>query len=86
MKLRFVVKNHTDGRTNGDIEALADARQVLEKSTILTIKDIFLCQKLTEFFSFFSLKNIEKGEQLLCHILIILISNVVEGPIFNLQF
>ena len=31
MKLRFVVKNHTDKRTNGDIEALADAKRALEK-------------------------------------------------------
>ena len=34
MILRFVVKNQTDGRTdertNGDIEALADAMRVLE--------------------------------------------------------
>ena len=34
MKLRFVVKNQTDertnGRTNGDIEALADAGRALE--------------------------------------------------------
>ena len=38
MKLRFVVKNHTDGRTdgrtNGDIEALADARRALENEII----------------------------------------------------
>jgi hypothetical protein len=32
MNLRFVVKNQTDGRTNGDIEALADARRALENS------------------------------------------------------
>ena len=32
MKLRFVVKFGTDERTNGDIEALADARRALEKN------------------------------------------------------
>ena len=35
MKLRFVIKNQTDERTNertnGDIEALADARRALKK-------------------------------------------------------
>ena len=31
-KLRFVVKNQTNGRTNGDIEALADARRALKKT------------------------------------------------------
>ena len=30
MKLRFVVKNQTDERTNEDIEALADARRALK--------------------------------------------------------
>ena len=30
MKLRFGIKNQTDERTNGDIEALADARRALK--------------------------------------------------------
>ena len=31
MKLRFVIKNQTNERTNGDIEVLADARRALKK-------------------------------------------------------
>ena len=66
MKLRFVVKNQTDeradGRTNGDIEALADARRALEKCWKIVIKgstalDSFVCWMFDMcifFFVFFS--------------------------------
>jgi hypothetical protein len=49
MKLRFGIKNQTDGRTdertNGDIEALADARRALKKA-------IFTKPALFHMFSF----------------------------------
>ena len=38
MKLRFVVKNHTDERTDGDVEALADDRRALENRDKISIK------------------------------------------------
>ena len=36
-----MVKNHTDERTNGDIEALADARRALEKTEFDDFSIIF---------------------------------------------
>ena len=45
MKLRFRIKNQTDGRTNertnGDIEALADARRALKKPTFITNIELY---------------------------------------------
>ena len=48
MKLRFGIKNQTDertnGRTNGDIEVLADARRALKKydNNIIALKQQLL--------------------------------------------
>ena len=50
MKLRFGIKNQTDGRTNertnGDIEALADSRRALEKSELTASEEYILLENL----------------------------------------
>ena len=42
MKLRFGIKNQTDGQTNGDIEAPADARRALNKRAKLALLKLVL--------------------------------------------
>ena len=56
---------NTGGITNIALKCFFDFFEKVQNCKILTFKVNFLCQKLSETFYFFSLKNIDLGQQLL---------------------
>ena len=63
LKKIFIEEYHL--RSTIFVRSTPALNQVIEKSQFLTFKVKFLCQKLSESFSFFSLKNINLGAHFL---------------------